>query len=179
MKIKELNKKESLSLSLIYLAKIKFLVVEKNGLRNYVLFPEFTDIISEKNKYTFRLHAENKISAVKFYQFNKSLDYFVKDSQTISKKKLILKGLGFRMNFSAETRKLELKVGFSHFIYMNVPLNLGIKIRKNMLDIEGSDKNLLGNFVGKIRAVKIPDCYKGKGFWYKYQKESLKAIKKK
>jgi hypothetical protein len=179
MKIKELNKKENLELSLVYLAKSKFLAVKKAGFKNYILFPEFTEIVSEKNRYLFRLNTEDKSALIKFYQFSKTFDYFLKESQTISKKKLILKGLGFRMHFLPETNKLELKVGFSHLIYIDIPLSLRIKIRKNTLCIEGSDKNLLGNFVSKIRAVKIPDCYKGKGFWYKYQKENLKAIKKK
>jgi hypothetical protein len=99
MKTKELNKKENLELSLVYLAKSKFLVVKKAGLRNYILFPEFIDIVSEKNKYLFRLSTGDKLGLVKFHQFSKTLDYFFKESQTISKKKLILKGLGFRMHF--------------------------------------------------------------------------------
>lgn len=94
------------------------------------------------------------------------------------KKKLILKGLGYRITLS-ENKKIELKLGFSHLIKLTIPENLRVKARKNFMSVEGNDKVLLGNFVDKIVSLKSPDSYKGKGFWFKYQKKTLKIIKKK
>lgn len=96
----------------------------------------------------------------------------------VFKKKLILKGLGYRITLS-ENRKIELKLGFSHLVNLSIPENLRVKARKNIMNVEGTDKVLLGNFVDKIVSLKSPDSYKGKGFWFKYQKKTLKIIKKK
>ena len=54
-----------------------------------------------------------------------------------------------------------------------------MNIQKNIISVEGSDSVVVGNFTNKIRSLKIPDSYKGKGFWYKSEKEKLKEIKKK
>ena len=48
-----------------------------------------------------------------------------------------------------------------------------------MLLIEGKNKVTVGNFANKIKCLKTPDCYKGKGFSYKYEEIILKKIKKK
>ena len=44
--------------------------------------------------------------------------------------------------------------------------------------VEGFDKVTVGNFVNKIRNLKFPDSYKGKGFWYKNEVIKLKEINK-
>lgn len=79
------------------------------------------------------------------------------------KKKLTLKGLGYRINL-LENKKIELKLGFSHLIRLNIPAKIRVKAKKNFMSVEGNDKVLLGNFVDKIISLKSPDSYKGKGF---------------
>lgn len=93
------------------------------------------------------------------------------------KKTLKLKGLGFRITLHKNL--LELKLGFSHLKSIRVPSILNVIIKKNIISVEGVDAAVVGNFISKIKSLKQPDAYKGKGFWYKYEKESFKTIKKK
>jgi hypothetical protein len=75
---------------------------------------------------------------------------------------------------------IEFKLGFSHLKKIKIPVDeISVHVQKSTLFVEGRDCVLIGNFLNKIRSLKVPDIYKGKGFWYKYQKEHLKIIKKK
>jgi len=48
-----------------------------------------------------------------------------------------------------------------------------------MLKLQGTNKVDVGNFLDKIISLKAPDSYKGKGFWFKYQKKDSETCKKK
>jgi len=79
-------------------------------------------------------------------------------------KKLILEGVGFKSQVSGS--KLMLALGFSHPVEVEIPAGLNIKAQKNLLTIGGLDKELVGAFSAKVRALKKPEPYKGKGFRY-------------
>lgn len=96
------------------------------------------------------------------------------------KKKLVLRGLGFKIAYSGGTRTLNFKLGYSHLVFLALPTGVDlVKIGKNYLIVSGVDPSLLGNFVTSIQRLRFPDSYKGKGFWKKYEKKSLKLFKKK
>lgn len=90
---------------------------------------------------------------------------------------LILKGLGLKVQIIHDF--LELKLGYSHKCFVKIERDINVKIRKNLIFFQSSDKEQLGNFLYKIKILKKPDVYKGKGIWYKNEKISLKPIKKK
>jgi ribosomal protein L6P/L9E len=54
-----------------------------------------------------------------------------------------------------------------------------VKVGKNYLILSGVEPVLLGNFITSIQRLRFPDAYKGKGFWKKYEKRTLKLFKKK
>ena len=88
--------------------------------------------------------------------------------------------MGLKTNLSSDSNFLELKLGYSHIIRIAIPKDkIKITIQKNFVVVEGYDKVIVGDFLSKLRSLKIPDSYKGKGFWYPYEKESFKVIKKK
>ena len=105
--------------------------------------------------------------------------FAIKNLTVVFKKKLILKGLGFRVLLNETNDLAQFKLGFSHLINIKLPENLRLKVRKNLISIECNDKILLGNFVNKIVSLRNQDSYKEKGFSYKYEKKILKIIKKK
>lgn len=79
-------------------------------------------------------------------------------------KKLILEGVGFKSQVSGKT--LSLALGFSHPVDVEIPEGLEVKAEKNLITIAGIDKEMVGAFAAKVRALKKPEPYKGKGFRY-------------
>ncbi|MGC9602648.1 MAG: 50S ribosomal protein L6 [Minisyncoccia bacterium] len=79
-------------------------------------------------------------------------------------KKLLIEGVGYRWEVQGKT--LNLALGFSHPVKINIPDGLTVKADKNMLTIEGFDKELVGQFTANVRALKKPEPYKGKGIRY-------------
>ena len=86
----------------------------------------------------------------------------VKDGWT---RELELVGTGYRSENSGN--KLVIIVGFSHPVEMEIPEGLTVKADKTKITIEGIDKELVGKFAAKVRAVRPPEPYKGKGIRYK------------
>ena len=79
-------------------------------------------------------------------------------------KKLVLEGVGYKSQVNGD--KLVLALGFSHPVEIVIPQGLKVMAEKNLLTISGVDKELVGSFSAKIRALKKPEPYKGKGFHY-------------
>jgi large subunit ribosomal protein L6 len=80
-------------------------------------------------------------------------------------KELEMIGVGYRAEVKG--KELILSVGFSHPV--NLPVPAGIKIdvdKQNNIKIEGIDKQLVGETAAKIRRIKPPEPYKGKGIRY-------------
>jgi large subunit ribosomal protein L6 len=91
-------------------------------------------------------------------------------------KQLELQGVGFRM--STQGGKINMALGFSHPVEVDIPEGLEVKIEKNILTISGIDKQKVGQFTATIRALKKVEPYKGKGFRYVGEIVRRKAGKK-
>jgi large subunit ribosomal protein L6 len=84
-------------------------------------------------------------------------------------KTLEIIGVGYRASFSNGV--LELNLGYSHPIYFVPPDDIDIEVdtqtKKNpLLKITGVDKELVGQVSAKIRSLRPPEPYKGKGIRY-------------
>ncbi len=82
------------------------------------------------------------------------------------KKEMELVGVGYRA--TAANNVLELSLGFSHAIYIKLPKEVSVEAKternKNPLIIlQSADKQLLGQVCAKIRSLRKPEPYKGKG----------------
>lgn len=82
------------------------------------------------------------------------------------RKEMELVGVGYRA--SATGQVLELSLGYSHAIYIKLPPEVKVEAKsernKNPLIIlESDDKQLLGQVCAKIRSLRKPEPYKGKG----------------
>ena len=82
------------------------------------------------------------------------------------KKEMELVGVGYRATSTGQV--LELALGFSHAIYIKMPKEIKVEAKternKNPLIIlESADKQLLGQVCAKIRSLRKPEPYKGKG----------------
>lgn len=91
------------------------------------------------------------------------------------KKNLELVGVGFKA--SNQGNLLDLSLGYSHNIIFEIPKELKVstaqeKGQNPTITLEGIDKQLLGQVAAKLRSLRKPEPYKGKGV--KYQGEVLR-----
>ena len=93
-------------------------------------------------------------------------------------KVLELSGVGYRA--SLKGKQLNMQLGFSHDINFDIPENINIAVEKQtILKITGHDKEQVGMIVAKIKALRPPEPYKGKGIREKGQYILRKEGKKK
>lgn len=80
-------------------------------------------------------------------------------------KKLAVEGVGYRASVNAST--LTLNVGYSSPVDFPLPTGISATVDKdNSITIEGIDKELVGLTAAKVRAIRKPEPYKGKGIRY-------------
>ena len=93
-------------------------------------------------------------------------------------KTLELSGVGYRAALKGKT--LNLQLGFSHDINFDIPDGLTITVEKQTtIKIKGSDKQQVGMVASKIKSLRPPEPYKGKGIKEKGQYILRKEGKKK
>ena len=79
-------------------------------------------------------------------------------------KQLELVGTGFRAEVAGKT--LTLIVGFSHPVKIEAPEGISFKVEKNVVTVEGANRESVGQVSANIRSVRPPEPYKGKGIKY-------------
>ena len=85
------------------------------------------------------------------------------------KKELDVNGVGYRV--AVKGNVIELQVGFSHPVLVELPAGLSAKVEGQKLTIMGADKVLVGEMAARIRRIRKPEPYKGKGI--KYETETI------
>jgi large subunit ribosomal protein L6 len=81
------------------------------------------------------------------------------------KKQLEIRGVGYRATLQGNI--VNLSLGYSHPINLEIPAGLSVSIPKNTdIIIEGADKQVVGEFAAKIRSYRKPEPYLGKGIRY-------------
>lgn len=95
-------------------------------------------------------------------------------------KELELVGVGYRANNQGQ--KLDLSLGFSHNVVFQIPAEVKVetineKGSNPIIKLTSFDKELLGNVVSKIRSLRKPEPYKGKGIKFVGEEIRRKAGK--
>lgn len=90
-------------------------------------------------------------------------------------KKLELVGVGYRAQASGSS--LTLSLGFSHPVHFKAPEGVSFAVADNVITVSGADKILVGNTAARVRALRPPEPYKGKGIKYQGEKIRRKAGK--
>ncbi len=80
-------------------------------------------------------------------------------------RRLEIVGIGYRAQLQG--RNLQLALGFSHPIVFPLPEGITAEVEKQtQITLRGADKALLGETAARLRALRKPDPYKGKGIKY-------------
>ena len=139
-----------------------------------------TDVVVEVSE------TEVKVSAVKKSVFGRSiwgttrsnLNNMVKGVSEGFSRKLEINGVGYRAALAGN--KLQLNLGYSHPVEMEIPAGLAVTMDGNTkLEITGFDKQVLGQFAAEVRAKRPPEPFKGKGVKYADEQIVRKEGKKK
>lgn len=93
-------------------------------------------------------------------------------------RKLELVGVGYRAQ--AQGKKLNLSLGFSHPVVMEMPEGISVETpSQTEILVKGANKQVVGQVAAKIRAKRPPEPYKGKGVRYSDEHVVRKEAKKK
>lgn len=160
------------------LSGVKLLVLSTSLGHRYLVLPDFVtlsrDLMELKIEFNCSLESSVKIKTIL------RVENWFRSVGKLCRNKLILKGLGYKANLMLNKSKLNLKLGYSHPVNLNIPTDrIKVKVIKNVITVKGHDLAEIGDFARKIRRFRAPDTYKGKGVWKKNEHKVLKELRKK
>lgn len=140
-----------------------------------VLFNQI-EIKKNGNEITF-LPKKNDKKTKSFWGLSRTLVFnMIKGVNEGFEKKLEMQGVGFKARI--EEDNLILDVGFSHPVTINKIEGINFSVDKNIITVEGINKELVGQVAASVRRIKPPEPYKGKGIKYLGEKIIRKVVKK-
>jgi large subunit ribosomal protein L6 len=115
---------------------------------------------------TLQRHSENKDHKAKHGLYRALINNMVEGVSNGYKKQMELVGVGYRA--SNQGQRLELALGYSHPIVFELPKEVKVETQsergKNpLVSLESHDKQLIGQVAAKIKSLRKPEPYKGKG----------------
>ncbi len=122
--------------------------------------PKRNDLQSKASWGTIVAHIENMIKGV----------------NVPFQKKLVVEGIGYKSDVKGED--LNLSLGFSHPVKIKIPKDLKVTAEKNIITVSGMSIESVGQFAARIRSLKKPEPYKGKGIHYETETVRRKQGKK-
>lgn len=128
------------------------------------------EVAQEGSALVVRRTGSDKQSAANYGTARAHLANMVKGVTQGWKKSLEMNGVGYTAALSGNT--LTLKVGFSHDVAIPLPQGLKCKVERNLIELESNDRQQVGNLAAKIRKIRPPEPYLGKGI--KYTTETIK-----
>lgn len=130
----------------------------------------------KENKIVVSQVKENdKLTNALFGLTRSILSNLVKGVSEGFEKKLELTGVGYRAQGSGNN--LTLNLGFSHPVIIKADQGIQFSVEENVITIAGIDKTIVGDIAAKVRAIRPPEPYKGKGIKYVGERIRRKAGK--
>ena len=161
-----------------FLSRMRVIVVITLLSRRYLILPYFVIVVRDDVKVRFLLSSD--IDSKLKDNFTTNLNLWAKGINGFYRNKLILKGLGFKVGLFRSKSLLVLKLGYSKSLQIAFSAyKFKVKVSKSIITVQGQNSSEVGDFTRKISRLRVPDAYKGKGFWYKDEVRRLKELKKK
>lgn len=133
------------------------------GELKYSLLPHINLELQDKQIIVTRT-AETKIARSVHGLTSRLLNNMLEGVSKGYSKELEIVGVGYKV--ALKGKDLEMFLGFSHPVIFPCPEGIKFKVEKNNIVISGIDKQLVGETSAKIRDLKKPEPYKGKGIKY-------------
>ena len=153
-------------------------IVTVKGPKGELTQPMLKDITMKQENNEITLERKNESAKAMHGTMNALITNMIKGVKDGYAKTLEIIGVGYR--FNVQGKKLVVSAGYSHPVEMEVPAGLTVEANGNTeITVKGIDKVLVGEFAAKIREIRQPEPYKGKGIRYKdehiIRKEGKKA----
>ena len=153
-------------------------IVTVKGPKGQLTQPMLKDITMKQEENTIILERKNENAKAMHGTMNALISNMIKGVSEGYAKTLEIIGVGYRFNVQGD--KIVVSAGYSHPVNMEIPAGLTVEANGNTeITIKGIDKVLVGEFAAKVREIRQPEPYKGKGIRYKdehiIRKEGKKA----
>jgi large subunit ribosomal protein L6 len=148
----------------VEIGRKKIQVVGPRGSLERELPDGFKVTLDEGKKIIIKPIALNERTNVLYGTLRSLIFNMVKGVKDGWSKQLELVGTGYRAEVAGD--KLVINVGYSHPIEMPAPAGISFKVEKNIITVEGLDKEKVGQVASVIRSYRPPEPYKGKGIKY-------------
>ena len=136
------------------------------------------NVVNKDGKLSFEPANESREANAMSGTFRQLVNNMVVGVTKGFEKKLNLVGVGFKA--AASNNKLNLQVGYSHPVNIEMPQGITVATATpTEIVIKGADRQRVGQIAAEIRAVRPPEPYKGKGIRYSDEKIVIKETKKK
>jgi large subunit ribosomal protein L6 len=135
-------------------------------------------VTNEGGKLTFTAANESREANAMSGTMRQLVNNMVQGVTAGFEKKLSLVGVGYKA--AAQGNKLNLAVGYSHPVNIEMPAGITVATpTPTEIVVKGADRQRVGQLAAEIRAVRPPEPYKGKGIRYADEKIVIKETKKK
>lgn len=140
-------------------------------------FPPEIEIKEEDGQLVVTRHSDHRVHRSKHGLVRALLNNMVVGVSNGFKKDLYIEGVGYRANLQG--KNLVLSVGYSHPVEFVPPDGIAFEVDKSgrELAVTGIDKEMVGEIAARIRRVRPPEPYKGKGIRYVGERIRRKAGK--
>jgi large subunit ribosomal protein L6 len=127
-------------------------------------FKTVIEIKKEGNTVTLTPHKKDNATRALWGTYASHVQNMLKGVSEGFVLKLILEGIGYKAEVVGAN--LNMALGFSHPVVEVIPAGVTVLSEKGVLTISGFDKEVVSQFAAKVRSLKKPEPYKGKGFRY-------------
>ena len=140
------------------------LVAKKGNLEKRLETHGRVEISIDGSEVTFTRVGEEKQDAAFWGTYRALFNNIIIGLDKGYSKSLEINGVGYRA--AVKGKVLNLQLGFSHDVNFDIPEGVEIKVEKNIITINGTDKQVVGQAAAEIRDFRPPEPYKGKGVKY-------------
>jgi large subunit ribosomal protein L6 len=132
--------------------------------------PEGISLKAESDKVTVLRADDSRQNRSKHGLMRAHLANMVKGVTEGWNRELEINGVGYRAEVAGDT--INMALGYSHPVAFKLPKGVTAKVEKNRVTLSSADRDLVGQTAAKVRELRPPEPYKGKGV--KYVEEVIK-----
>ena len=148
----------------VEIKKNQLIVKGPKGELKQIIHPHVTISINDGKIEVTVANPENKKDRALWGTFSSIIANLIEGVTKGFKKELEISGVGYKASMSGTNIILE--VGYSHPVNFTPVAGVKLGVEKNIISVEGFDKQAVGEMAAQIRAVKKVEPYKGKGIKY-------------